>query len=167
MRRLALVFVLALACDREDRVFSDIAPSSDEPVDHILPPGESPSASSRYGESAWMVSEGKTLFDAFNCSGCHAHGGGGMGPPLMDARWIYGSSPTNIFATIVDGRPEGMPSFRGKIVETDVWKLVAFVRSMSGNVRTDSRPARDDHMHAVPPLSTQSREQPVPDPEAL
>jgi cytochrome c oxidase cbb3-type subunit 3 len=25
-----------------------------------------------------------------NCSGCHANGGGGMGPALMDDEWIYG-----------------------------------------------------------------------------
>jgi cytochrome c oxidase cbb3-type subunit III len=165
MKRFALVLALVQACDREERRFQDIAPSSDEPIDRALGEDESPSVSSRYAESAWMVSEGKSLYNAFNCSGCHGQGGGGMGPPLMDARWIYGSSPTSVFATIVEGRPEGMPSFRGKIVETDIWKLVAYVRSMSGNVRVDSRPARDDHMHAVPPPSTQPREIPVADSE--
>ena len=35
---------------------------------------------------------GRRLYDAFNCVGCHAHGGGGIGPPLMDDKWIYGTS---------------------------------------------------------------------------
>ena len=37
---------------------------------------------------AWHVSEGKRLYDGFNCTGCHAYGGGDIGPPLMDDQWI-------------------------------------------------------------------------------
>ena len=33
----------------------------------------------------------------------------------MDREWIYGGQPANIFATIVEGRPNGMPSWRGRI----------------------------------------------------
>ena len=94
------------------------------------------------------MSEGKRLFTWMNCSGCHAQGGGGMGPPLMDDRWIYGSQPEQIFATIVEGRPNGMPSFRGKLPDHQVWQIVAYVRSLSGNVSRDAAPTRDDHMSA-------------------
>ena len=41
-------------------------------------------------------------------------GGGGIGPPLMDDRWIYGSAPENIYASIVQGRPNGMPAWGGR-----------------------------------------------------
>ena len=37
--------------------------------------------------------QGKRLFSWYNCIGCHANGGGGIGPPLMDDEWIYGSRP--------------------------------------------------------------------------
>ena len=61
-----------------------------------------------------------------NCNGCHApHGAGGMGPPLSDAEWIYGSEPAQIFLTVVQGRPNGMPSFAQALPEDDIWKLVA------------------------------------------
>ena len=50
----------------------------------------------------------------------------------MDRDWIYGSNPANIFWTIVEGRPQGMPSFGGRIAEGQVWRIVAFVRSLSG-----------------------------------
>ena len=73
-----------------------------------------------------------------------------MGPPLMDDVWIYGSEPQNIYATIVEGRPNGMPSFRGKIPEQQVWELVAYVRSMSGLLRQDVPSARSDHMSPYP-----------------
>ena len=48
----------------------------------------------------------------------------------MDAQWIYGNQPQNIFSTIVEGRPNGMPSFRGRIATQQVWQLVAYVRSV-------------------------------------
>src|SRR5690348_13140362 len=56
-----------------------------------------------YEENAYALSEGQRLFSSFNCVGCHAHGGGGMGPALMDSKWIYGHDPAQIFATIVEG----------------------------------------------------------------
>src|SRR5690606_19958893 len=68
----------------------------------------------------------------YNCAGCHFNGGGGMGPPLMDDEWIYGSSPAHIFATIVEGRPNGMPTYGGKIPEHQVWQIVAYVRTLGG-----------------------------------
>src|SRR4051812_6198905 len=99
-----------------------------------------------YEDNAYAVSQGKTLYNQFNCSGCHFQGGGGIGPPLMDAEWIYGSQPENIFETIVEGRPNGMPSFRGKISNDQVWQLVAYVRSMSGLLRKDVASGRNDDM---------------------
>ena len=64
-----------------------------------------------YEENAYAIAEGKRLFSAYNCVGCHGHGGGGMGPPLMDDNWIYGEEPEQIFSTLVEGRPNGMPTF--------------------------------------------------------
>ena len=78
------------------------------------------------------MSEGQRLYTWFNCVGCHAHGGGGMGPALMDDEWIYGSDPAQIFSTIIEGRPNGMPTFGGKVNAQEAWQLVAYVRSMSG-----------------------------------
>jgi cytochrome c oxidase cbb3-type subunit 3 len=69
-----------------------------------------------------------------------------MGPPLMDDKWIYGSDPASVFASIVEGRPNGMPSWRGRIPNYEVWRLVAYVRSMSGQVSKDAASGRDDHL---------------------
>ena len=57
------------------------------------------------------IADGERLFDWYNCSGCHFHGGGGMGPALMDQQWIYGGALDQIHASIVQGRPNGMPSW--------------------------------------------------------
>jgi cytochrome c oxidase cbb3-type subunit 3 len=116
----------------------------------------------KYEENAYALSEGKQLYQRMNCVGCHFHGGGGIGPPLMDARWIYGSDPSQIFSTIVQGRPNGMPSFRGKLNDDEVWKISAYVRSLSGQVAKDVAPSRDDDMSGPPSESSTEKKPPVP-----
>jgi cytochrome c oxidase cbb3-type subunit 3 len=108
-----------MPCEREQRGFRG-TPTAAERAGAVrmsgLQPGAggtAPAAESPYEENAYAISEGKRLYGWFNCVGCHFHGGGGIGPPLMDDQRIYGSEPENIFATIVEGRPNGMPSFHG------------------------------------------------------
>jgi cytochrome c oxidase cbb3-type subunit 3 len=84
-----------------------------------------------YLNSKKVVMEGKALYQSYNCSGCHSDGGGGMGPDLMDDEWIYGGRIEDIHATIVEGRPAGMPKWEGKIPDADIWKIATYVRSMS------------------------------------
>ena len=99
-----------------------------------------------YEGNAWAISEGQRLYNWYNCSGCHFNGGGGIGPPLMDDVWIYGSEPQNIHDTIVEGRPNGMPSFGGHIPDEQIWQIVAYVRSLSGLESPDAVPPRSDHL---------------------
>jgi cytochrome c oxidase cbb3-type subunit III len=92
--------------------------------------------------------------------GCHAHGGGAIGPALMDSVWIYGSHPDQIYSDIVQGRPNGMPSFSGKIPEYQVWELVAYVRSMSGQLPSDVAPSRSDEMAVAKAEQARKKEHP-------
>src|SRR4051794_8116437 len=102
-----------------------MSPASADLIDAVhlseLNPGGSattnPPVINKYEENAYALSQGQQFYNKFNCVGCHSHGGGGMGPALMDDEWIYGSNPEQIFATIVQGRPNGMPAFGGKIPE--------------------------------------------------
>ncbi|MBV8347229.1 MAG: c-type cytochrome, partial [Mycolicibacterium sp.] len=83
----------------------------------------------QYYENAQAVTEGKRLFSQYNCVGCHSNGGGGMGPDLMDNQWIYGDRLEQIHQTLVEGRPNGMPAWGGKIPDPQLWALAAYVRS--------------------------------------
>jgi cytochrome c oxidase cbb3-type subunit III len=85
----------------------------------------------KYYDNAEAVTTGKRLFGQYNCSGCHSNGGGGMGPSLMDDEWIYGGRLEQIHQTLVEGRPNGMPAWGGKIPDEQLWQLSAYVRSMS------------------------------------
>jgi cytochrome c oxidase cbb3-type subunit 3 len=164
----ALACVLALTgCEREARRFSESA-SQSAPADAVraspIQPGGGHQASlpgtNPYEENAYAVSQGQRLYIAFNCVGCHSHGGGNSGPALMDDKWIYGSEPANIHQTIVQGRPNGMPSFGGKIPEAQVWQIVAYVRSMSGQLDSATAPGRTDSLMPGKPESTRERETP-------
>jgi cytochrome c oxidase cbb3-type subunit 3 len=84
-----------------------------------------------YTGNPQAIMTGRQLFDAYNCSGCHsAYAGGGMGPDLRDSVWIYGGSDVQIFSTISEGRPNGMPAWGGKVPEQQIWQIVAFIRTL-------------------------------------
>lgn len=154
------------ACERESRRFEEIAPTSEQTQHAPIPPlhpGEAPAPPgirNPYEGNAWAINEGKRLYTWFNCVGCHFHGGGGMGPPLMDDRWIYGSEPANIYDTIVQGRPNGMPAYGGKIPDQQLWQIVAYIQSMGRRVSKDVAPGRDESMQVKTPESMKDVEQP-------
>ena len=166
----ALIVTPLLGCEREQRRFREVPPAAtaaDAVRQSELQPGEpQPEATvvAPYDGNAWAVSEGKRLYQWFNCVGCHANGGGGMGPPLMDDKWIYGGDPQNIFSTIVECRPNGMPSFRGRLTNQQVWQLVSYVRSMSGQLAKSVSPSRGDAMNVKQPEQSKEKEQPKSQP---
>lgn len=155
MKRLLLVALFA--CEREDREYN--APErvlAEQPKVSTFPGEALPLAGVRidpsmpgYRETAFAVAEGKQLYRSFNCVGCHAAGGGAIGPALIDREWFYGSSPYDVATSIIAGRPRGMPSYRGKLVQSQLYQLVAYVRSLGGFVRGDAVSPRDDHTHKV------------------
>lgn len=110
--------------------------------------------------NAYHIAQGQRLFGWMNCSGCHSHGGGGMGPPLRDAKWRYGSSMDNIVQTILNGRPNGMPAFRARITEDQAWELAAYVTSLSIRTRKDALSARGEEPANVEPPTLDERKNP-------
>jgi cytochrome c oxidase cbb3-type subunit 3 len=131
---LALAGALLGGCEREKRDFHT-PPAGSPPGDH-------------YQRDAYDVAQGKRLFDWMNCSGCHSHGGGGIGPALMDDKWIYGGKIQQIYRTIHDGRSNGMPAWKNRMTEQQIWQVAAYVRSMGRYVRKDVAPSRDDAMQS-------------------
>jgi cytochrome c oxidase cbb3-type subunit 3 len=81
--------------------------------------------------NAAKIAEGSKLFIAYNCMDCHgADGSGAMGPSLQDGRWHFGGSAGDVFQSIYEGRPDGMPSWGGRIADDQIWRLVAYVRTL-------------------------------------
>jgi cytochrome c oxidase cbb3-type subunit 3 len=78
------------------------------------------------------AARGMQFFSDMNCIGCHApNGGGGMGPALSNASWIYGSTPAQIYLTIAQGRPNGMPAFGQLLPDNVIWDLVTYIQGIS------------------------------------
>lgn len=105
------------------------------PVSALIPagtPGTTPDPRAlSYYDNAEAVTTGMRLYKQMNCAGCHFNGGGGIGPALMDETWIYGGRLDQIYNSIYQGRPNGMPAWRDRLGDDAIWKIAAYVRSMS------------------------------------
>jgi cytochrome c oxidase cbb3-type subunit III len=155
---LAAALLLALApaaCQRGKRTLHEKTPMTSLPrsiaVGKLEAGPKSPPVgmANPYKDNAYAMTEGQRLYNWYNCNGCHFRGGGGIGPALMDDVWIYGKEPGNIFSTIVEGRPNGMPSWRGKIPEYQIWQIVTYVESLKGDRPIASPPGpRQEHLQA-------------------
>jgi cytochrome c oxidase cbb3-type subunit 3 len=159
---------LTTGCEREARRYRELpASASRETAVRVtaLEPGvpqQQADVQSPYQNNAWGMAEGKRLYAAYNCAPCHGvNGGGAIGPPLIDDKWIYGAGADQIYATISQGRPNGMPSFGGHVTTQQIWQLVAYVQSMAGQVKATSAPSRNDDQMAALPESRRPQQAPV------
>jgi cytochrome c oxidase cbb3-type subunit 3 len=85
-----------------------------------------------YAGSMLAVEQGKRLFIEMNCAGCHTYTGKGwMGPDLTDNYWRYGGSDDQIYKSVYEGRPQGMPAWGKTLPPESIWKLVTYIKSLS------------------------------------
>jgi mono/diheme cytochrome c family protein len=109
---------------------------------------EKGSLQSPYSDYASVAEDGRKVYLAAGCNGCHGMGGGGMGPPLTNQVWVYGKDDDTLFRLIALGSDElqkqgysrkgsenvvgPMPPM-GNIVKSDddMWKIIAFIRSVN------------------------------------
>jgi len=162
---LILCCISGSACRREERSFSEPPSVSQLRPDPLSASRSDRTNLERYAREAWAMSEGQRLYSQMNCGGCHGHGGGGgIAPPLMDSKWLYGSGLVDIERTILGGSARGMPAFKDKLTRQQVWQLVAYVRSLSGHAPSSAAPVRDDHLSVRPPPSRTKPEPPTQQP---
>ena len=87
------------------------------------------------------IAEGHRLFVSMNCAGCHGYNAkGNMGPDLTDTYWRYGGTPKDIYQSILDGRPQGMPEWGVALPKQSIWQLVAYVSSLGVKTSQTSQP---------------------------
>lgn len=159
-----LALIAASGCERERRAYHS-APEGTNPRPALtdFQPGSAMTQTvsdtgMAYQRNAYHINQGARWYRAFNCNGCHANGGGAIGPALMDDQWRYGGTIDQIHASIIDGRPNGMPAWRGKLTDMQAWQLSAYVRALSGNVSKAAAPSRREGMSATPPLTQLPRQ---------
>lgn len=163
----ALLLIVALSgCERETRqndpnsphASAEASPDTVFPGNGRVPPLDKRAAA--FEGNAQAIAKGQQLYNWMNCAGCHFHGGGGMGVALMDDKWRYGGRIDQIAASISEGRPNGMPAWREKLTNDQIWQLAAYVRSLSGQVPKDAVSARADELSNTPP-QTQTKPEPL------
>ncbi len=102
--------------------------------------------------SQTLVSQGEALFRRLGCGGCHGPNSAVHAPPLegVFGRPVHLESGETVMADeryvhdsillpksqVVAGYAPIMPSFAGQIGEDDVFKLVAYIKSLSDASRT-------------------------------
>lgn len=75
------------------------------------------------------IKAGKALFSQ-HCVICHNPDGEGIegsGPNLTDDYWIYGNDIKDVFATIKNGRPGGMPEHNSKLNPIQIQQVSSYV----------------------------------------
>jgi cytochrome c oxidase cbb3-type subunit 3 len=119
----------------------------DVPVGGNFPGGEQepplPALAKQYENNAQAISDGERLFNWFNCSGCHFNGAGGIGPAFFNnGQWLYGGRLDQIYASIYQGRPNGMPMWGNIIPSSSIWELAAYVKSLSTKSANEPIPTK-------------------------
>lgn len=88
-------------------------------------------------EDTLKAEAGRKRFSA--CAACHGMKGKGNpalgAPDLTDSIWLYGGTRQAVAQTIRDGRSGVMPAWRGRLSDTDVRVLAAYVQSLSHQSR--------------------------------
>lgn len=103
------------------------------------PPFSTLSTANPYADNPQAVVDGKSLYIKMNCASCHAYTGkGNMGPDLTDTYWRYGGLPIQIYQSIHNGRPQGMPAWGNALPPQEIWKLVAYIQSFGGSAPVSS-----------------------------
>lgn len=160
------VWLAALGCNRGANGSQPQMPRSDltragaTKVDTSggVQPGISPQAVlghvvNPYANQPAAAATGRQLFVGFNCAGCHSgYAGGGMGPSLRDSLWIYGDEDAQIFSTIAEGRPYGMPAWGTRLTDDQIWMLVTYIKTLG----TSGEPQK-------PPVPSQQNVRSSPD----
>ncbi|MCZ2473175.1 c-type cytochrome [Aquirufa ecclesiirivi] len=100
--------------------------------------------------SSRALLEGKNLFATY-CANCHGNAaqgatkagfdisiiterGGKQPPNLTDDTWDYGSTDSDIFKVIKEGKTANMmPSFQGSFTDSQIRNVIAYVRSIGVN----------------------------------
>jgi len=132
---------------------SDLTRAAATKVDTLggVQPGISPQAVlghvvNPYADQASAAATGRQLFVGFNCAGCHSgYGGGGMGPSLRDSLWIYGDEDVQIFSTIAEGRPYGMPAWGNRLTDDQIWMLVTYIKTLGKSGEPEKPPVPSQH----------------------
>jgi cytochrome c oxidase cbb3-type subunit 3 len=84
-----------------------------------------------YRGDAAAIAAGQEVW-ATTCVACHLPDGRGLvGPSLIDPYWKYGNSDDELFVTISEGRPAGMPPWGSTLGTDEIWQVLAYLETLA------------------------------------
>jgi cbb3-type cytochrome c oxidase subunit III len=92
---------------------------------------EKTSTSSAPANIAKQVKQGASIFKK-KCMNCHGENAqGGICPNLVDDEWKYGGTDDDIYKSISEGRPGGMPNWNETLGEEKIKSVIAYIRNLN------------------------------------
>ena len=82
-----------------------------------------------YERDEKAVAEGQGIY-AGKCASCHGEDVKGGDGPSLTAHLKYGEQDGQIYESIANGRPGGMPAFGTELGRDRIWKVLAYVDSV-------------------------------------
>jgi mono/diheme cytochrome c family protein len=87
-------------------------------------------------KSPAMIAEGRAFFNrrcAGRCHGVDGQEGEQDGSILVGKAYL---DPTFVYVTLITGRPgSAMPSWKGRLSDDELWKVIAFMSSLGDQAR--------------------------------
>src|SRR5271154_1063586 len=101
---------------------------------------QAPPRTNPFANDPTAIGDGKPMF-SLRCAPCHGRNAdGGRAPDLTRGVYSVGDSDEDLYNVIANGAAgTEMPDFLARIGEDNVWRLVAFVRSVSKRDTTQMR----------------------------
>ncbi|MBI5189171.1 MAG: c-type cytochrome [Nitrospirae bacterium] len=89
-----------------------------------------PPAANPFKGQVEEIAEGRKHYSEM-CASCHGEDGkGGMGPGIVGPQYVYGGGDGELYTSVMDGRPGGMPPFKDSLGEKKTWETLAYVESL-------------------------------------
>ncbi|MFQ3225802.1 MAG: cytochrome c oxidase cbb3-type subunit 3 [Lentimonas sp.] len=98
-----------------------------------------------------FVSAGQATYET-NCIACHGKElEGGIGFNLVDAEWVHGAKPANIYVTIDKGVPaKGMQAWGSILGQKRITEVVAYVLSKNNKEQMQATAASEPTVEVAP-----------------
>lgn len=128
------------ADDNEDTRYSEMPAFgedylSKEEIDQVVAYVMSLSPVTKADADTALVADGAVLY-ADNCSSCHMEDGSGDraqgAPNLTDAIWLFGDTKDTLTEIVTDGPYGVMPSWKGKLTDSQINAVTAYVHQLGG-----------------------------------
>ena len=88
-----------------------------------------PTSNPYHGDAA-AIAKGAETWNTI-CVACHLPEGTGLvGPSLVDPYWKYGNGDAELFATVSEGRPLGMPPWGAALGTEKIWQVLAYLETL-------------------------------------